>query len=101
MALPMVAERSALEELAEQAFLQCCASSALGSRYSHPLRDLRQKHIASGTWDGTYGVTVYFGVVNGCLPSNMFDVSNVAITSTQFVVLNCVSSSGLSITSAS
>lgn len=43
------------------------------------------------TWDGTYNVTLWPGSVNQLLPTNIFAKINQTITSTQYVVLTCLS----------
>lgn len=64
-----------------------------------PFQIFATKHIVSGIWDGTYDVTLYPGVVNQLLPTNMFDVMNQGIESTQYIILTC-ESDGYSVTSS-
>ena len=71
-----------------------------GAAANTPFKIFASKHYVSGTWDGTYDVTLWPGNVNGTVPTNMFSVINQAITSTQYVVLTC-SSDGYVITSSS
>lgn len=64
-----------------------------------PFEIFANKHIVSGVWDNTYDVTLYPGVVNQLLPSNIFSPINQGISSTLYVILTGASD-GYSVTSS-
>jgi hypothetical protein len=47
------------------------------------------QNLVDGIWDNTYNVTIYVGTVCLIVPTNIFAVINLAISSTQYVVLTC------------
>jgi hypothetical protein len=75
------------------------APASIAASTNTPFQIFATKNIVDGEWDNTYNVTLYPGLINQLLPTNIFNVINQGIGSTQYVVLTCMND-GYAITSA-